>query len=30
MLVGVLIFFGLLQRISIFLLEAFPALQEIG
>jgi len=26
----VLIFFGLLQRISIFLLEAFPALQEIG
>jgi len=30
MLVGVLIFFNLLQRISIFLLEAVPALQEIG
>lgn len=30
MLVGVLIFFNLLQRISFFLLEAVPALQEIG
>jgi cytochrome c-type biogenesis protein len=30
MLVGVLIFFDLLQRISSFLLEAIPALQEIG
>ena len=30
MVVGVLIFFDLLQRISIFLLEMIPALQEIG
>jgi cytochrome c-type biogenesis protein len=30
MLVGVLIFFNLLQRISFYLLEAVPALQEIG
>lgn len=30
MLVGVLIFFNLLQRISVFLLKAIPALQEIG
>ncbi|UCG60561.1 MAG: cytochrome c biogenesis protein CcdA [Candidatus Zixiibacteriota bacterium] len=30
MLVGVLIFFNLLQRISVFILESFPALQNIG
>jgi cytochrome c-type biogenesis protein len=30
MIVGVMIFFNLLQRISTFLLDMFPALQEIG
>ncbi len=30
MLVGVLIFFDLLQRMSVYLMEWFPALQEIG
>ncbi|MFQ5498676.1 MAG: cytochrome c biogenesis CcdA family protein [Candidatus Zixiibacteriota bacterium] len=30
MIVGVMIFFDLLQRISVFLLESFPVLQDIG
>ncbi len=30
MLVGVLIFFNLLQRISVFILDSFPAFQNIG
>ncbi|HVP07469.1 MAG TPA: cytochrome c biogenesis protein CcdA, partial [Candidatus Acidoferrum sp.] len=30
MIVGVLIFFDLLQRLSTYLLDLFPALQNVG